>query len=140
MLIIALAVMLASVATASAQKKPHEKPEKPEKPEKTKIKVVEAVEIVEQFVPVTPNVVITLCMDSGQITVRGSDRREVRARIPKGTEIDFHGAADATPTSPASRLEMMVAEPAGEDEAGPQYGQCRGAADIELDVPRDATL
>jgi Putative adhesin len=140
-LIMALVVMLASATVASAQKKPHEKPEKPEKPEKTKIKVVEeTIEREEKAVSVAPNVVITLCMDSGQITVRGGDRREVRARVPKGTEIDFHGGADATPESPAARLEMMVAEAADEDEPGPHFGQCTGAADIELDVPRDATL
>ena len=94
----------------------------------------------ESAVAVEPSVVITLCMESGNIIVRGGDRREVRARVPKETKVDFHRAADSSPSNPATRLELLISEQTGEDEVEPHFGQCSGSADIELDVPRDATL
>jgi DUF4097 and DUF4098 domain-containing protein YvlB len=141
-MVAALAVSLLCGTTTSAQKHPVEKIEKTEKTEKTKIKAVNTVEQSEMAVAVQPGVVITLCMDSGRISVHGGDRREVRARVNKGVKVAFHRAEEASsPDNPAARLEVLVSEPADEDEeAEPQFGQCSGSADIELDVPRDATL
>jgi hypothetical protein len=137
-LMLALAAHLACGVTASAQKKTIEKTEKVQQTVKAKVRVAPEREREEQSVAVEPGVVITLCMDSGKITVRGGDRQEVRALMPKGTKLDFgRAAADG---SPAKRLEMLVAEPVEEDETEPQFKQCSGTADIELEVPRDATL
>jgi hypothetical protein len=138
-LIAALAAYALCGQTARAQKKPVEKIDKVEKIEKTKVKVVESVEGEERAVAVEPGVVITLCMESGRVTVRGGDRKEVRARLPKGMEIDFHRDGVNT-NGPAKRLEVLVGEAADPDERGPHFDQCSGSADIELDVPRDATL
>lgn len=111
------------------------------KPDKAKVKIGKAViEQEERAVAAEPGVVITLCMDSGKITVRGSDRREVRALFPKGTKIDFGLDTDASTANPAARLEVLVADPAEDDETGPHFGRCSGSADIELEVPREATL
>jgi hypothetical protein len=142
-MIAALAVALMCGTLASAQKHPVEKTDKTEKTEKANIKTVKTVEQEETAVAVQPGVVITLCMDSGRISVHGGDRREVRARTSKGNKVAFHRAADASPENPATRLEVMVSEPTGEEgdeEEEPQFGQCSGSTDIELEVPRDATL
>lgn len=143
-MVAALAVSLLCGTTTSAQKKPVEKIEKTDKTEKTKIKAVKTVEQAEAAVAVQPGVVITLCMDSGRISVHGGDRREVRARTSKGIKVAFRRAEEASsPNNPAAALEVMVSEPVDEDEdegAEPQFGQCSGSADIELEVPRDATL
>jgi DUF4097 and DUF4098 domain-containing protein YvlB len=124
---------------ARAQKKPVEKIDKAEKIDKTKVNVVETEERVERAVSVEPGVVITLCMESGKVTVRGGDRKEVRAHLPKGMEFEFH-RDDVNSNGPAKRLEVLVGEADEPDERGPHFGQCSGSADIELDVPRDATL
>jgi hypothetical protein len=139
----AFALFVTCSTIARGQKKPPHTPKPPDKPSKVKDKdkdIETAVEQEERTVAVEPGVVITLCMDSGSITVRGSDRREVRALVPKGTKIDFGREADVNSTNPATRLEVLVSEPAGEDEEEPHFGRCSGAADIELDVPREATL
>jgi hypothetical protein len=125
---------------ARAQKKPFEKVEKKERAEQKKVKVVTMVEREERAMAVEPGAVIILCMESGKITVRGSDRREVRAQVPKGTHLDFHRAADAAPENPARRLEVLVSEEADDDTGEPHFEQCSGSADLELDVPRDVTL
>lgn len=141
-LIAALAASVICDSPARAQKKPVEKIEKIEKidkHEKTKVNVVETEEAEEHAVAVEPGVVITLCMESGSVTVRGSDRKEVRARLPKGMEFDFHRDG-ANANGPAKRLEVLVGESVKPHERGPHFGQCSGSADVELDVPREATL
>ena len=134
MTIAALVALVTCATIARGQKHP-------EKPGKPKVKIGKAVvEQDERAVAAEPGVVITLCMDSGKITVRGSERREVRALFPKGTKIDFGLDTDVNTAHPAARLEVLVADPSDEDEAGPHFGRCTGSADIELEVPRDATL
>jgi DUF4097 and DUF4098 domain-containing protein YvlB len=120
-----------------AQKK-HD--EKVLKTEKAKVKVVKADVREESAVAAEPGVVITLCTESGRITVRGTDQREVRARVSKDMKVDFRRSGDANPENPAARLEVVVSEADEEDAGGSHAGQCSGSADIELDVPRDATL
>ena len=140
-MIAALALFVTCGTIARGQKKPPHTPKPPDKPAKVKEKVVETPEEREESaVAVEPGVVITLCVDSGKISVHGGDRREVRASIPKGVKIDFGRDAAVSPATPATRLEVTVSEPADEDEPGPHFGRCSGSADIELDVPRDATL
>jgi hypothetical protein len=134
MIIAALLVVAFVGATARGQKK------HPEKNQKARGKVVKEIEREESAVAVEPGVVITMCMDSGRITVRGDERHEVRAQVPKGTKIDFGRAGDANANSPAARLEVMVAEDEGEDEEATHFDRCGGSADLELEVPRDATL
>ncbi|HYO90899.1 MAG TPA: DUF4097 family beta strand repeat-containing protein [Pyrinomonadaceae bacterium] len=137
-----MAALVAIVMCGTIARGQKHRVEKPEKPEKAKDKIAKTViPQEERTVAVEPGVVITLCMDSGSITVRGSDRREVRALFPKGTKIDFGREGDANSTTPATRLEVLVSEPAVEDEEEePHFGRCSGAANIELDVPREATL
>ena len=139
-LVILVAALCASVmcgTLAHAQKK-HD--EKAEKTEKAKVKVVKTVERVESAVAAEPDVVITLCTESGKITVRGNDQREVRAHVSKDTKVDFRRSGDTNPANPAARLEVLVSEANDEEGDEPHYGPCSGSADIELDVPRGATL
>lgn len=137
-LIIAVAAIVASSSTqARGQKHPTEKIEKTEK---VKVKVVKTEERIEQAIAAAAGVVINLCMESGRITVHGGDGSEVRAHVSQGTKIDFRRADAAPPSTPAARVEVLVSEPADEDETTPHFGHCSGSADIELEVPRGATL
>jgi DUF4097 and DUF4098 domain-containing protein YvlB len=138
--VILMAALAASVVCGTLARAQKKHDEKAEKAEKTKVKVVKTVEREERAVAAEPGVVITLCTESGKITVRGNDQREVRARVAKDMKVDFRRSGDADPANPAARLEVLVSEADDEDGDEPHYGQCNGAADIELDVPRDATL
>jgi hypothetical protein len=145
-LIIALVAIAASSTLAAAQKRSPEKidkvdkTEKIEKAEKTKVKVTRSVELEEQAIAAEPGVVINLCMESGRIKVRGGEQGEVRASVPQGTKVDFRRADAANSSSPAARIEVMVSEPADEDETAPRFGHCSGSVDLDLEVPRGATL
>jgi hypothetical protein len=131
----ALVALVMCGTIARGQKHP------PGKPEKAKARIGKAdIEQEERAVAAEPGVVITLCMDSGKITVRGSDRREVRALFAKGTKIDFSLDTDVNTANPAARLEVLVADPSDDEDPGPHFGRCSGSADIELEVPREATL
>ncbi|MDX6696594.1 MAG: hypothetical protein QOF02_4197 [Blastocatellia bacterium] len=145
-LIVALVAVVASSASVGAQKRPVEKiekidrTEKLERVEKTNVKVARSVGLEEQAIAAEPGVVINLCVESGRITIRGNDQREVRAHFPKETKVEFRRADVADASSPAARIEVMVSESADEDEGVPRFGHCSGSADFELDVPRGATL
>lgn len=129
---------------------PHVKVKPVEKTEKKKVKMTKTVEREERSVAVEPDVVITLCMESGRISVRGTDEHEVRAEIPSNMKIDFRRADGTDNDTPAKRLEVMISETSDEDEgedeekdkdkSGPHFGQCSNSGDIELEVPRGATL
>lgn len=166
MLIAALAASVMCGTNVRAQRNPPPTPpvpsappqtkikhiEKTEKSEKTKVKVTKTVEREERLVAVEPDVVITLCMASGRVSVRGTDRNEVRAELPQNMKIDFRRADGTDNDTPAKRLEVLVAESSDEDEGEDEgkdkdkgestrrFGQCRGSGDFELEVPRNATL
>lgn len=139
-IIATLVVAMMCGTNALGQKKHIEKVDKVEKTKVKDVKEIEDEEHEERAVAVQPGVVITLCMESGRITVRGDDRREVRAQVPKGTKIDFGRAGEQSANAPAARLEVMVAEDDEDEDTPTHFGQCSGSADIELEVPRDATL
>ncbi len=85
-----------------------------------------------------PAVVITMCLESGNITVTGGDRREVRANADNDSIVVLRRAETPKATTPATRLEVMVSDSPKESLMRP--GECRGTTDLELEVPRGATL
>jgi hypothetical protein len=91
----------------------------------------------QQTVPAEPNVIVSLCIASGNINVRGWERNEVQARSADAQAIELRRASAST-TGPASRIEVMVADPADGPEA--RVGNCSAFSDIELNVPRGAIV
>lgn len=93
--------------------------------------------VVQQTIPVEPNVIVSLCIASGSINVRGWDRNEVQARSADAETIELRRAS-ANTTGPASRIEVLIADPA----EGPhgQAGSCTALSDVELSVPRGAIV
>lgn len=84
-------------------------------------------------------VVVTLCSESGSIVVRGWDRREVRARSRSRTgQVEFRSAGAPLTSSPATNIEVLISGPAS--SAATYSGECRGSGEVELDVPRGATV
>jgi hypothetical protein len=94
-------------------------------------------EKVEQTVAAEPNVIVSLCIASGSITVRGWERNEVQASSSDAEAIELRRATIST-TGPASRIEVLIADQ--EDEASARIGSCSAVSDIELNVPRGAIV
>jgi hypothetical protein len=92
---------------------------------------------IQQTVPVEPNVIVSLCIASGSINVRGWDRNEVQARSADAETIELRRAS-AGNAGPASRIEVLIADPAEGSRA--QAGSCTAFSDVELSVPRGAIV
>jgi DUF4097 and DUF4098 domain-containing protein YvlB len=93
---------------------------------------------VERTTSADSSVAVSVCLASGAISVRGWDRNEVRARSRDVGELEFR-RRDATPeSSPAKKIEVLISDRA--DGSVGRLGSCRAFSDIELDVPRGATV
>ena len=92
-------------------------------------------EKIERSVPVQPQATITLCVMSGMITVKGWDKNEVHARSSDADQLELRRIDKAKdPTTPASRIDVMVFDQTNTKK------DCRAQADVELDVPKGATV
>jgi len=77
--------------------------------------------------------VVSLCITSGDVVVRGWDRREVRARLRDEGALRLQ-----TPNvRPAPRVEVLVSEDREEEL---DSGHCGMSGLVELTVPRGATV
>lgn len=92
---------------------------------------------VERTARVDANVVVTVCVTSGDITVRGWDRNEVRARSNDAAQIELRGLSAKPESNPAKKIEVLVSD---KPELPRLATTCQGFSDIELNVPRGATV
>jgi DUF4097 and DUF4098 domain-containing protein YvlB len=92
-------------------------------------------EKIERSTPVNPQASITLCVMSGSLVVRGWDKSEVRARSTDADQLEFR-RVDKTkdPSSLPTRIDVMVIDKQS------QRGDCQANADVEMDVPKEATV
>ena len=87
----------------------------------------------ERSAAAEPKAVVSLCITSGDVIVRGWDRSEVRARIHDAGALRL-----LTPNvRPAPRVEVLVSE---DREGELDSGHCGSNARVELMVPRGATV
>ncbi|HSQ18964.1 MAG TPA: DUF4097 family beta strand repeat-containing protein [Blastocatellia bacterium] len=86
---------------------------------------------VERTVAASPQVVVSACVISGNVTARGWDRNEVHARVSDGVQIDLT-RIDQTKSQPATELKLTAGSSRG--------SSCLPFGDIELDLPRNASL
>jgi DUF4097 and DUF4098 domain-containing protein YvlB len=87
----------------------------------------------ERVANAEPNVAVTLCLTSGDVVVRGWDRREVRARATGAGTLRLQTDAGQT----ARRVEVQVSR---EQEGEPVQGDCGTTDSVELSVPREASV
>ncbi|HYP01524.1 MAG TPA: DUF4097 family beta strand repeat-containing protein [Pyrinomonadaceae bacterium] len=91
----------------------------------------------EQTIAAEATVTLLTCVETGHVVVRGWDRKEVRARSNDASRIELRRADATTAPNPATRVEVLVAR----DEAEPaRPGLCSNSGNLELDVPRGATV
>jgi hypothetical protein len=80
-----------------------------------------------------PAAVVSICVNEGDVIVRGWDRKEVRARAEGRGTLRL-----LTPNvRPAPRVEVLVSE---ETDAELNAGHCGSNETVELTVPRGATV
>lgn len=91
--------------------------------------------IVERVVAADRSVAVSVCLVSGDIKVHGWDRNEVRARSNDVDAIEFRRQAGARESDPAKEITVLLS-----DLRQHRSGPCSADADIELDVPRGATV
>jgi len=65
------------------------------------------------------------------------NRNEVRVRSSEAAEIKFQRKDEGADASPAKKIELLVLD---KEEAPEQPGFCESSSEIELDVPRGATV
>ena len=92
---------------------------------------------VERTIAVDPAVAVSLCVMSGNITVRGWDRNEVAARSADAVQIDLRKPQELMPAGSVKKLDVVVFNKP--EEHKPQ-GKCQAYSDVELNVPRGATV
>lgn len=93
-------------------------------------------EAVERKVAAEPDAVVSLCVASGDVIVRGWEKNEVRARSAQAGGIDLKASKSA---GAGKGVEVLVSDDP-QDEDGSGSASCDATSDIELDVPRGATV
>jgi hypothetical protein len=111
---------------AAAQTRPGAS--KPERPA-----AVEEDFAIERRADAEPKALVTLCLNTGDVVVRGWDRGEVRARSEESGSLKL-----LTPNvRPAPRVEVLVSE---DKDVELGSGECGTTERLELMVPRGATV
>jgi hypothetical protein len=91
----------------------------------------------EQTLPAAETVTLLACVETGDVVVRGWDRKEVRARSNDASRIELRRADATADPNPATRIEVLVAK----DQAEPaRPGLCSNSGNLELDVPHGSTV
>ncbi len=89
----------------------------------------------ERTIAADPRVNISVCVVSGDLTVQGWDRKEVRARGTEGSSIELT-RIDRTNSEAATALRLM----GNADRSNPASSSCLSFGDVQLDVPREASV
>jgi len=95
-------------------------------------------EKLERSLAVDAQAIVTLCVASGTLTVRGWDKSEIRVRSLDATQIDFRRIEKVKDTSrPATRVDVVVLNKS--TGVNPKF-DCQAIADVEMEVPAGATV
>jgi hypothetical protein len=93
---------------------------------------------VERIVASDANVTVTLCVMAGQITVRGWNKNQVRATSVDAEQIELKRMDNfVDETKPARRIDVFIDDRLEESRS---RADCQASADVELDVPKGATV
>ena len=95
-------------------------------------------EKIDRTMTVDPAAIVTLCVASGTLKVRGWDKDEIHVRSLDAAQIEFK-RIDKTrdPAKPAGRVDVMVLDRSA--AANPRL-DCQALASVEMDVPAGATV
>jgi DUF4097 and DUF4098 domain-containing protein YvlB len=89
----------------------------------------------EQKIAVDAAVTVTLCVMSGEINVHGWERNEVVARSADAEQIELRRVGETDQSKPAKKIDVFI-----DDGTGKKQADCQASADVELNVPKGATV
>ena len=123
-----------------------EPPVQPVAPKKTaKIKVWktakvsrnESVNPAEKSIAVNQKVNVSLCVSDGKLKINGWERNEIRAFVDNGSEVGFK-VVQKNNRNEAVWVKIVGFDPAKNTDGS--FDECLSGEDIEIDVPRGATV
>jgi len=92
---------------------------------------------IERSIAAIPTVAVSLCVDSGDVTVRGWDKNEVFARSSEVGRLELKRSDTWTQSGGAAKVVVWLAD---KDEGQNEKSGCHAFGDVELMVPRGASL
>jgi hypothetical protein len=98
----------------------------------------ESGEKIDLWMTVDPQAIVTLCVASGTLRVRGWEKNEIHVRSLDAGQIEFRRIDKVKDTTkPAGRVDVMVL-----DRSTPAHPRldCQALASVEMDVPVNATV
>src|SRR6266699_4757445 len=91
---------------------------------------------VERKVAADPAVAVSICITSGNVSVRGWDKNEVLASSEGAAQIELMRKDNTDESSKAGKLAILIF-----DKADVQKDRgCQGFSDVTLNVPQGATV
>lgn len=87
----------------------------------------------QRSLEVAPDATVSLCVERGDVLVRGTEGREVRASAAGATRIDLRRPAGVPAAGPAKIVEVVAS-----DERG--VTGCSFSGSVAVDVPRGSTV
>jgi Putative adhesin len=95
-------------------------------------------EKIDRSMTVDSQAIVTLCVASGTLKVRGWDKNEIHVRSLDAAQIEFKRIDRIKdPSKPAARVDVMVLDRAS---AANTRLDCQALASVEMDVPAGATV
>lgn len=128
LIIVALVALICCAPASFAQKK--------DKDKLPKDKESEPGEQMERTIAASQNVIVTLCMASGDVQVHGWDRSEIKVVATSVRQLELQGGG----ANPAQRVEVVLSNAPKVSPNEPLVCDCRGVSDMEINVPRGATV
>jgi putative adhesin len=93
----------------------------------------------ERTMAVDSAVSVSVCVMSGNITVRGWDKNEVQARSADAVQIELKRVEPVSPEK-TRKLEVVILNKAETPKPQAAQGKCQAYSDVELNIPRGATV
>ena len=128
------------VSTPKPTPKPYyDKDKEKSKESKTKNRIAnESDTPAEKFITVDAKVNVSFCVSEGNVKVNGWDRNEIRAYVSGGSQIGFKIMQKSKQTGVPVWVMTLGFDPAKNTD--PNADECLSGDEIELDVPRNATV
>lgn len=92
----------------------------------------------EKSIAVDPKVNVSFCVSEGNVKVNGWDRSEVRVYVNGGSQVGFKILQKSRQTGVPVWIMALGYDPAKNTD--PNADECLSGDEIELDVPRNATV
>lgn len=92
---------------------------------------------VERSIAAQATVAVSVCVDSGDVTVRGWDKNEVFARSSEVGRIELKRHDAGNQSGAATKVLVWLAD---KNEGQEERGGCHAFGDVELMVPRGASI